>query len=168
MHAEVFDWVESSFRKWREIYPNDNYKVIEIGSLNINGTIRIIFADAKNYCGVDMQTGPGVDLIADSAYWLAPEPVDIIVCCEVFEHAQEWRRIVEMTYKNLKPGGIFIGTAAGEGRFPHSAIDENPIRDWEYYANIGARDMRWTLERNNFKNVIVNTINNDVRWSAHK
>lgn len=168
MHVEAYDWVAESFRGWRDTHPGVEYKVLEIGSLDINGSVRPLFEDAEYYIGIDMQEGPGVDLVADAAYLTTPDLMDVIVCCEVFEHAIEWRKIVEMSYNNLNKGGMFIGTCAGEGRFPHSAIDEKPIRDWEYYANIGARDMRWTLERAHFEYIMVDVINNDVRWVAVK
>ena len=165
MHAEAHDWVQTSFNKWNK---KKDYKVLEIGSLDINGSVRSIFKDAEYYLGVDVQEGPGVDVVADAARLVMPDEMDIIVCCEVFEHAIEWRKIVESSYHNLAKGGVFIGTCAGEGRFPHSAIDEQPIRAWEYYANIGARDMKWQLEQLKFEYIEVDSINNDVRWMAIK
>jgi hypothetical protein len=168
MHKEAHNWVEDSFREWRSKNPDTKYKVLEIGSLDINGSVRSLFNDADYYLGIDMQEGPGVDLVADAAYLVTPDLMNVIVCCEVFEHAIEWRKIVETSYHNLDKGGVFIGTCAGEGRFPHSAIDESPIRDFEYYANVGSRDMKWTLERSHFDYIMVDSINNDVRWVAVK
>jgi cyclopropane fatty-acyl-phospholipid synthase-like methyltransferase len=115
-----------------------------------------------------MQEGPGVDLVTNAATFITDELVDVIVCCEVFEHTGEWPQILETSYKNLNTNGILIGTAAGEGRAPHSAIDENPIRDWEYYANVKANELRTVLEANNFKNIIINNLNADIRWIAIK
>lgn len=168
MHAEVFNWTKDAFNNWRQDKLNSPYKVLEIGSLDINGSIRSIFNDAEFYLGIDMQEGPGVDLVTNAATFIADDLVDVIVCCEVFEHTSEWPQILETSYKNLNNNGIFIGTAAGEGRPPHSAIDENPIRDWEYYANVQAPKLRECLEQLNFKNIIINNLNNDIRWIAIK
>jgi len=168
MHAEVFNWTKDAIDNWRQDKNNSPYKVLEIGSLDINGSIRSIFSDAESYLGIDMQEGPGVDLVTNAATFITDELVDVIVCCEVFEHTGEWPQILETSYKNLNTNGILIGTAAGEGRAPHSAIDENPIRDWEYYANVKANELRTVLEANNFKNIIINNLNADIRWIAIK
>ena len=41
----------------------DNIKVLEIGSYNVNGSIRAFFPNA-NYTGVDLCDGPGVDIVS--------------------------------------------------------------------------------------------------------
>ena len=64
MHVEAYDWVAESFRGWRDTHPGVEYKVLEIGSLDINGSVRPLFEDAEYYLGIDMQEGPGVDLVA--------------------------------------------------------------------------------------------------------
>jgi hypothetical protein len=39
-------------------------KVLEIGSYDVNGSLRSLFAKAGEYTGVDLKEGPGVDLVA--------------------------------------------------------------------------------------------------------
>lgn len=169
MHKEPYDFVQEHFNNWLNTYQTDHISVLEIGSLDINGSVRPIFSGkVSSYLGIDMQEGPGVDLVADAAYFEMPDPVDIIVCCEVFEHASEWKKIIKNCYHNLSPRGILIATAAGEGRPPHSAIDEKPIRPWEHYANIGAWDLKRTLELCGFEYITVDSINHDVRCAAVK
>lgn len=168
MHAEVFNWTKSAFLDWRRTMSTTNYRVLEIGSLDINGSIRSIFKDAEYYLGIDMQEGPGVDLVANAATFVIENPVDIVVCCEVFEHTGEWEQILDTSYKNLNTGGIFIGTAAGNGRPPHSAIDENPIRPWEHYRNIQTNELQTALEKVNYSNIVINNLNTDIRWVATK
>ena len=43
------------------------------------------------------------------------------------------------------PGGVFIMTAAGEGRLPHSAIDGGPLRQGEFYHNVTASELEGWL-----------------------
>ena len=57
---------------------------------------------------------------------------------------------------------------AGEGRPPHSAIDENPIREWEHYSNIGWWELQQSLKQQGFKQVKVNVLENDTRCWAVK
>lgn len=143
MHPQVLQWVANSTKAWGHV-PLGDLKVLEFGSLDINGSIRSILEPMSSlYVGVDMQNGPGVDVVADASTFSHEKSFDVVACCEVFEHAENWRQIIDNSHRLLRNGGLFIATMAGEGRRPHSAIDENPIREWEYYANVGA----WELGR---------------------
>lgn len=165
MHGEVMDWVSKSFNNW--VADRKDLNILEIGSLDINGSVRSIFAQhAATYLGVDVQSGPGVDLVIDAAGMDTGPVFDVVVCAEVFEHAPEWREIVLRAHGNLVEGGIFIATMAGEGRPPHSAIDENPIRDWEYYANVTGPELKEALKP--FAYAEVDILNTDTRCLAIK
>ena len=172
MHHAVSDWVQSVLerRKNLEGAQQTGLNVLEIGSLDINGTIRHLFdslvSDGGSYVGIDIQEGPGVDVVADAAAIKCKNPVDIIVCAEVFEHTPVWREIVKNSHENLKDRGLFIATMAGEGRAPHSAIDENPIRSWEYYRNVTATELSESLKM--FTKAGVNVYQTDTRCWAIK
>lgn len=165
MHQAVDEWVFTSFHNWRD--GRTHLRVLEIGSLDINGSVRHIFKPfAEKYIGIDVQEGPGVDIVASATDYLSPGYFDVVVCAEVFEHTPEWKQIINNSYVNLMDGGIFIATMAGEGRHPHSAIDENPIREWEHYSNIGWWELQQALKA--FKTKEVNVLNTDTRCSAVK
>jgi SAM-dependent methyltransferase len=167
MHDSAKEYVYRSFHGWRN--SRTNLDILEIGSLDINGSVRPIFEPFQtNYFGIDMQKGPGVDLVADAAHFVNEEDYDVVVCAEVFEHTPDWKKIIANSYTNLRSGGLFIATMAGEGRPPHSAIDENPIRDWEHYSNIGAWELNQTLRQVGFKTASVNVQGWDTRCSAAK
>lgn len=114
--------------------------VVEVGSRNINGTVRDLFPEAS-WWGIDTEDGVDVDEVADGATWQPPELVDVVVCCEVLEHAADWRAIVANMAGMVKPGGKVIVTAAGPDRMPHSAVDGGPLRDGEHYGNIDPDDL---------------------------
>jgi hypothetical protein len=61
---------------------------------------------------------------------------------------------------------MFIATMAGEGRPPHSAIDTNPIRSWEYYSNITNLELATMLDV--FTTAEVNVFSDDTRCWAVK
>lgn len=111
--------------------------VLEFGSLNINGTVRDEITHLS-YFGVDPQPGPGVDFVADAVYYRVALPVDLVVCCEVLEHASDVPGLVRSAFENLRPGGVFLVTCATDSRDPHSAVDGGPLRDGEHYANVEA------------------------------
>ena len=165
MHQAVTDWVFPAFHNWRD--GRTHLKVLEIGSLDINGSVRSIFTPfAEKYIGIDTQAGPGVDIVASATEYLNPGYFDVVVCAEVFEHTPEWKKIINNSYVNLMDGGIFIATMAGEGRYPHSAMDEKPIREWEHYSNIGWWELNQALKA--FKTKEVNVLGTDTRCHAIK
>jgi SAM-dependent methyltransferase len=115
--------------------------VVEFGSLNINGTPRGLIPDGTPYLGVDIQDGPGVDVIGDIVTIDIPAARDLVLCMEVLEHAPDQGGIVAKAAGVLAPGGHLVLTAATDPRSPHSAIDERPIRDWEHYRNVDPAEM---------------------------
>lgn len=119
-------------------------RVIEFGSLNINGTPRGLFPVGVDYLGVDVQAGPGVDVVCDVTELDAP-PAALVVCMEVLEHAPAKAQILAAAEYHLLPGGHLILTAACDPRSPHSAIDEQPIRAHEFYGNVDPEWLRSTL-----------------------
>lgn len=115
----------------------DNYSVLEIGALDVNGTIRDVFTYASLYVGLDIKGGPGVDIVADAAEWTPDREYDVVVSTEVLEHAPKWRDICDTAYTALKAGGWLFITCATTGRGVHNAHGApEPLAD-EFYANVG-------------------------------
>lgn len=134
MHAEAYQFVA---RCLREIPPPRS--VVEIGGRDVNGTVRRLFGGAS-YIAVDVRPGPGVDIVADGATYSPPEPPEVVVCCEVLEHAANAREIVANAHRMLAPGGALVLTAAAHGRQPHGC-DGGPVGD-EFYRNVTVDDLR--------------------------
>ncbi len=89
--------------------------VLEVGSYNVNGTIRDVFqASASSYTGVDITAGPGVDIVLDAHKLneaFAPETFDTVLSCECLEHdTKPWITVAHL-HALLKPGGyLFVTT----------------------------------------------------------
>ena len=133
MHAAARAFVE----RW--VRPDTDDPVIEIGSRNVNGGLRDLFPRApehQTYVGIDIADGPGVDIVCDAADYVPPELVDLVLCCEVLEHAERWQAVLLAAASWLRPGGRLIVTCAGPGRPPHSAVDGGELRQGEYYWNL--------------------------------
>ncbi|HWH31204.1 MAG TPA: methyltransferase domain-containing protein [Egibacteraceae bacterium] len=137
MHGQVIDFVSSC--------PREFATVVEIGSRDINGTVRGLFT-AESYTGIDLYEGPGVDVVGDCLDWSPPEPVDAVVCCEVLEHAPDAEGIVRRAHEWLRPGGTLILTCATDPRSAHSGISEQPWKPGEFYRNVKPDDMRSWLD----------------------
>ncbi len=136
MHRAAYEYVASVVRRFG--VPE---RVVEIGSRDINGTVRPLFAGCKHYVGLDLRPGPAVDVVADACTWRPWPLVDCVVCCEVLEHTPRAREIVASAHAMLREGGLLILTAACDPRHPHSALDGGPVRDGEYYRNVDPADL---------------------------
>lgn len=131
MHQAAFDFVTATIRAHGARGP-----VYEIGSRNINGSIRMLFSVAEGYHGIDLEDGPDVDAVADAATYVPPVVPQTVVCCEVLEHADTAEQIVRQAAQVLAPGGRVILTMAGPCRMPHSAVDGGQLRAGEFYRNV--------------------------------
>ena len=113
MRGEVRTWVEGIVAEY-----NPQFPVLEVGSLNVNGTIRDLFF-SEGYVGLDKREGPGVDVVAD----ICEESVvrrlatvgaimrfNTVVCCETLEHISRPWLALRVMHECLMPGGLFIGT----------------------------------------------------------
>lgn len=92
--------------------------VLEVGSLNVNGSVREIFSDAKHYVGVDICLGKGVDLLIKGAHvkeHFPKEYFDCVVCTETLEHDAEFWQTLDGIKAVLRPGGWLIITVATIG-----------------------------------------------------
>lgn len=140
MHVEAFEHVA----RWAA--GKRFGRVLEIGSLNINGTVRTLI-DANSYMGIDLQPGLDVDEVIDAVDFRLPldDRADAVVCCEVLEHAPDVEGVVASIAENLVTGGLFIITCATDLRAPHSGVDGGPLRDGEHYANVDPHLLAKTL-----------------------
>jgi SAM-dependent methyltransferase len=139
-------------------------RVIEIGSLNVNGTIRDLFPNAS-WIGLDRIAGPCVDVVCDAAQFVPQSPVDVVICCEVFEHADNWQRLIESAYQWLSPGGVFVMTCAGLGRQPHSC-DGGGLKPDEYYRNLSPVEIREAIRKAGFRWQITRQVQTDIQSFA--
>lgn len=159
MHAEARAFVAA----WAGVLKPA--RVLEVGSRNINGGVRDLFAKAV-YVGIDTRDGPGVDVIADGATYRAIEPFDAVLCLEVLEHAPDAAGLCQSLVANCRPGGVILVTAAGPKRRPHNATDGGPdLAPGEHYANVSAKDLRHWLAAG-CATVLTETAGADVRAVA--
>lgn len=118
-----------SIQQWVKVAKNDfiktSGKVLEIGSLDINGSVRQFFTDAEEYIGIDLQKGKGVDKVMgahDITKHFSPETFSTVICLEMLEHDKAFWKTIEIIYKVLKKGGFLIVSTPTFGfplhRFP--------------------------------------------------
>ena len=118
-------------------------KVLEAGSLNINGTIRTLF-DLCDYTGIDIGPGPCVDFVAKAHEYDGPSDYFDVVCsCEMFEHDPHWEKSFNNMVRLCKTNGLVLFSCATTGRAKHGTLYCEPHSSpntvdlgWEYYRNL--------------------------------
>ena len=147
-HPQQFEYIESV----RSKFPKNffNAKVLEVGSVNINGSIRMLFSNC-DFLGIDLAPGPDVDLVCEGQKLDHPDGTyDTIVTAECFEHNPFWVETFENMYRMIKPNGLIIMTCATTGRPEHGTTRTNQgnacftstVMGWEYYKNLTEEDFR--------------------------
>ncbi len=138
-----------------------------VSSSDINGGVRDLFHPDSTWVSVDLHDGPGVDVVADCRIYRHPDPVDVVVCCEVAEHCDGWHHMVVNAADHLGAGGVFIFTAAGPGRAPHGAWGAAAPGNGEWYSNVAPRDLEAALHAGFDGGWEVDQAGYDVRAVAH-
>jgi hypothetical protein len=159
MHAAVLDWVA----RWAPASP---CSVLDIGGRDVNGHPVPLFHDDTTWEVVDLVEGPRVTWVGDILDHPGPGPYDVALCLEVAEHTPAWPAIVTKAAELLdRTSGLFVLTAAGPGRAPHSAVDGGELRAGEHYANLDPSDLAGVLE-DLFPQFVVDETPGDVRAAA--
>jgi hypothetical protein len=149
-HQAQLDFVASLRFKFPEYFVGEY--VLEIGSLNINGSIRPFF-EKCTYVGVDLGEGADVDVVArgeDLTY--EDGAFDVVASCECLEHNPEW----VATLKNMirMASGLVFFSCATTGRKEHGTRRTSPQDApfcGDYYANLTEEDVRREIDLSVFK-----------------
>lgn len=120
--------------------------IVEIGSQDVNGSIRQVAPSDAKYIGADFVDGKGVDVILEDPYSLPFEDcsVDVCVSSSVFEHSEMFWLLFLEILRILKPNGIFYVNVPSNGDF-----HRYPVDCWRFYPDSGKALVTWA-RRNNY------------------
>jgi autotransporter strand-loop-strand O-heptosyltransferase len=155
-HKEQREFCERVRQKFPEHFRNK--KVLDIGSLDVNGNARYLF-DNCSYIGLDLGEGKNIDVVCVGHIYDAPdEYFDTIISTETFEHDMFYEKTISNVIRMLKPGGLFLFTCAAPGRPEHGTRRcgvnllnnqyDAPLllqqsEEWsDYYKNLTEDDIR--------------------------
>lgn len=123
-------------------YCRPGMRVLDVGGLNVNGSLRSIFEDIGcTYLSLDMQPHPSVDVVS-----LPQEPFpfqdcsfDVAVTTSCFEHdIMFWMTFRDMS-RITKPGGYLYMNAPSAG--PYHGY---PGDCWRFYKDTGKALEAWS------------------------
>ena len=147
-HFEQVEFFTNLYKNKQQKF--DNKKIIEIGSLIINGSLRTIFNKSKEYVGVDLGNGPGVDIVSKGhEIEFANNYFDAAISAECFEHDEFWALSFKKMIDVTKSKGIVAFSCATTGRPEHGThntdVGSSPFTN-SYYKNLTESDFRQNFD----------------------
>lgn len=144
MHSEAREWIVASILAHGGSAISS---VLELGSQDINGSIRPFFGAGCRYVGLDVFDRPGVDWVGlahdyPAAGWDG-EPFDALLSTECLEHDPHWERTLTENAALVRVGGLVALTCACYARPPHGVEHDTPTPG--YYRNLGEAELRPVL-----------------------
>lgn len=141
MHPSAMENCRSFFETYsRSFDGQETVKVVEIGSQDVNGSLREVSPPRFEYLGLDFEAAKGVDLVLDDPYHLplADGSADIVLSSSCFEHSEMFWLVVLEVMRILKPGGLFYMNAPSAGTY-----HRYPVDCWRFYPDSGLALATW-------------------------
>jgi glycosyltransferase involved in cell wall biosynthesis/SAM-dependent methyltransferase len=126
-------------------------KILDLGSQDVNGSLRTVAPKKAEYVGVDFADGKGVDIRITDPYKLPFEDnfFDVAVSSSCFEHSEFfWLSFLELL-RVLKPEGLLYINAPSNGSF-----HRYPVDCWRFYPDSGIALQNWA-HRNGLKEAML-------------
>lgn len=129
MHCSILDFAKRTLIR-SEINGKD---VLEVGSYNINGSLRPFIKqfNPKQYIGIDTEEGKDVDCICsaeDIINKFGKERFDVVISTETIEHVENWKSTISNIKNVCKTNGIILITTRSRGYKYHAY----PTDFWRY------------------------------------
>ena len=141
----VHDTAHEHGRLFFELYGSGAVRtVVELGSQDVNGSLREHCPEGVHYIGLDVMPAKGVDLVIDpgSSLPLTSSMADAVVTSSAFEHdICFWDTFLELT-RILRPGGLLYVNVPSNGDF-----HRYPLDCWRFYPDAGVALVRWAGRR---------------------
>ncbi len=151
-------------------------QVLEMGSLNVNGSIRDLLVEPE-YTGVDVIAGKDVDVIG-TFHKIDFEGKQFDVVCSVnsLEHDLHFDQTLPKMYELLKPGGLMFISAAYKWE-EHGTLKHTPWASgtaqlkgpWaHYYLNVTPENIMWHFKYDMFQWYMLGICHKDVQFVGIK
>jgi SAM-dependent methyltransferase len=141
----VHDTAYEHGRLFFALYGSDTFRtVVELGSQDVNGSLRDHCPSGAHYIGLDLMPAKGVDLVVgpDAPLPLVSAFADAVVTSSAFEHnACFWDTFLELI-RILRAGGLLYLNAPSNGAF-----HRYPLDCWRFYPDAGVALVRWAARR---------------------
>jgi SAM-dependent methyltransferase len=114
--------------------------ILEIGSHDVNGSLRKQAPRGARYVGLDFDAGLGVDfVVAPGEPWpVQDEDFDFVMASSVFEHDSAfWLTFLDMCRKTKAGGHIYVSAPS------NGTVHRYPLDCWRFYPDAAVALQRW-------------------------
>jgi SAM-dependent methyltransferase len=119
---------------------SENLTIVDVGSQDVNGSLRSVAPKNNQYIGVDFEKAKGVDVVIKDPYALPfeNESVDVVVSSSCFEHSEFFWLLFNEALRILKPTGLLFINVPSNGAF-----HRYPVDCWRFYPDSGVALQNW-------------------------
>lgn len=130
--------------KFFSVYAPPKAFVLDVGALDINGSLKTCAPPDSRYFGLDTEAGKGVDMVLEDLYELPFKDgvFDLVVSSSSLQHdPMFWLSFLEFV-RVLKPGGYIYVNVPSNGWY-HA----DPIDAWRCYPDAGLALRNWARKQ---------------------
>ena len=137
-------------------------KILDLGSQDVNGSLKTVAPKDSIYVGADFVEGQGVDVILTDPYALPFEDqsFDVCVSSSCFEHAEFFWLAFNETMRILRPNGLFFLNAPSNGNF-----HRYPVDCWRFYPDAAMALENWG-RRSGYRPAMLECFTGTQRYSG--
>jgi len=142
----------------------ENLVIVDIGAMDVNGSLRQFSPPNCEYVGVDFESGPGVDVVIEDPYILPFEnsSIDVVVSSSCFEHSEFFWLVFAEMQRILKPGGLTYINAPANGW-----VHQYPVDCFRFYPDAGVALQNWARRQGHHTTMVESFVGNraDDGWN---
>ncbi|MFM9973723.1 MAG: class I SAM-dependent methyltransferase [Beijerinckiaceae bacterium] len=119
---------------------SEGLTIVDIGSQDVNGSLRSVSPAGNTFIGVDFTKANGVDIVITDPYRLPfdDNSVDICLSSSCFEHSEFFWLVFNDIMRVLKPSGLLYINVPSNGEFHRFPVD-----CWRFYPDSGMALQNW-------------------------
>ena len=138
MHDTAMKYGQAFFKTY--IKDTKGLIIVDIGSQDVNGSLRTVAPLGNDYIGVDFVNAKGVDVVINDPYSMPrqSDSVDVVVSSSCFEHSEFFWLLFNEALRILKPKGLLYLNAPSNGAF-----HRYPVDCWRFYPDSGLALQNW-------------------------
>ena len=157
MHASAKLNAKRFFDSYGPYFP-DGAVVLDIGSMDVNGSLKEVCPTRFQYVGIDFEAGKNVDYVMKDPYKVPAfdKSVDIVISSSTFEHSEMFWLLFLDVMRTLQPNGLFYLNVPSNGAF-----HRHPVDCWRFYPDAAGALVTWA-KRNNMNSAYIESFWSDT------
>jgi len=137
MHKSAYEIGEKFLNRY---WAGGMESILEVGSLDVNGTLKDFQPPNSEWVGIDLVPGKGVDVVVEKSenFPFSDKTFDLVVATSIFEHdPMFWVTFNEMLRVTKDSGFIFLSAPS------NGMVHRYPLDVYRFYPDAGVALEEW-------------------------